>query len=199
MSSATTATSASSRAWGSGRVRPRHVLGEHLTRTPQSDRARLPLPLPRARVIQRLPVSEKEFAMRTALRTFVMCTVTIAAIIAPNATAFAQDDPLPSWNDGAVKKSIVQFVEDTTNKSSPKYVIPEERVATFDQDGTLWVSHPIYAQVAYCLDRVPTLVKAKPELAKEEPFKTVISGNKAAIAKLPMPELRRFSRRRSPG
>ena len=61
---------------------------------------------------------------------------------------------------------------------------PEERVATFDQDGTLWVEHPIYSQLVYCLDRVPALVKAKPELANVEPFKTVMSGNREAIAHL---------------
>ncbi len=61
---------------------------------------------------------------------------------------------------------------------------PEERVATFDQDGTLWVEHPIYSQLVYCLDRVPALVKAKPELASVEPFKTVMSGNREAITHL---------------
>ncbi len=61
---------------------------------------------------------------------------------------------------------------------------PEERVATFDQDGTLWVEHPIYSQFVYCLDRVPALVMAKPELADVEPFKTVMSGNREAIAHL---------------
>jgi hypothetical protein len=65
-----------------------------------------------------------------------------------------------------------------------KFVPPAERIATFDQDGTLWVEHPMYSQVMYCLDRVPALVKAKPELAKVEPFKTVMSGNRDAIAKL---------------
>ena len=66
---------------------------------------------------------------------------------------------------------------------------PEDRIAAFDQDGTLWVSHPIYTQVIYCLDRVPAVVKAKPELAKVEPFKTVLSGNRDAIAKLSMDDL----------
>ena len=61
---------------------------------------------------------------------------------------------------------------------------PAERIATFDQDGTLWVEHPMYTQVIYCLDRVPAVVKAKPELANVEPFKTVLSGNREAIAKL---------------
>ena len=90
--------------------------------------------------------------------------------------AFAQPDPLPSWNDGPAKKAIVEFVQATTTQGSPKFVPPPERIATFDQDGTLWVEHPIYSQVMYCLERVPAVVKAKPELAKVEPFKTVLSG-----------------------
>ncbi len=98
-------------------------------------------------------------------------------------------DPLPSWNDGAAKQVILEFVKATTNKSSADYVSPEERIATFDQDGTLWVEHPMYTQVVYCLERVPAVVKAKPELAKVEPFKTVLSGNREAIAKLSMDDL----------
>ena len=66
---------------------------------------------------------------------------------------------------------------------------PAERIATFDQDGTLWVEHPIYTQVVYCFDRVPAVVKEKPELANEEPFKTVLSGDREAIAKLSMDDL----------
>jgi hypothetical protein len=87
-------------------------------------------------------------------------------------------DPLPSWNDGPAKQAIVEFVSATTDKSSPKYVPPEARIATFDQDGTLWVSHPMYTQVIYCLERVPAVVAQKPELKNVEPFKTVLSGNR---------------------
>jgi phosphoserine phosphatase len=105
------------------------------------------------------------------------------------APAVATDDALPSWNDGPAKSAIIGFVQATTDKSSSKFVPPAERIATFDQDGTLWVSHPMYAQVVYCLDRVPAVVKAKPELAKVEPFKTVLSGNREAIAKLSMDDL----------
>src|SRR5262249_1167135 len=100
-----------------------------------------------------------------------------------------QTDPLPSWNDGPAKQAIVQFVQTTTTQGSPKFVPEADRIATFDQDGTLWVSHPIYTQVVYCLDRVPAVVKAKPELANIEPFKTVLSGNQHAIAKLSTAEL----------
>jgi phosphoglycolate phosphatase-like HAD superfamily hydrolase len=98
-------------------------------------------------------------------------------------------DPLPSWNDGTAKKAIVEFVRVTTDKASPKYVPPEQRVANFDQDGTLWVEHPMYTQVIYCLERVPAVVKEKPELKDREPFKTVLSGNREAMARLSMKEL----------
>jgi phosphoglycolate phosphatase-like HAD superfamily hydrolase len=92
-------------------------------------------------------------------------------------------------DDGPAKQAIVEFIHATTDHASPKFVPPEERIATFDQDGTLWVEHPMYTQVVYCLDRVPAVVKEKPELAKVEPFKTVLSGSRAAIAKLPMDDL----------
>jgi phosphoserine phosphatase len=96
---------------------------------------------------------------------------------------------LPSWNDGGAKQSIVDFVKATTDRSSPKFVPPEARIATFDQDGTLWVEHPMYIQVTYCLERVPALVEKKPELKNREPFKTVLSGNREAMAKLSQDDL----------
>src|SRR6476661_1094965 len=104
--------------------------------------------------------------------------VLLAIVVAGLTTAYAQD-PLSTWNDGGAKQVIVDFVKATTETGGAKFVPPEERIATFDQDGTLWVEHPMYTQVTYCLDRVPAVVKAKPELAKVEPFKTVLSGNRA--------------------
>jgi len=101
----------------------------------------------------------------------------------------ASDDPLSSWNDGPAKKAILDFVRATSDQSSPAYVPAEQRIATFDQDGTLWVEHPMYTQVVYCLERVPLVVKAKPELANLEPFKTVLSGDRDGIAKLTMDDL----------
>ena len=108
------------------------------------------------------------------------------------AEAPSTDRYLPSWNDGPAKQAIVDFVKATTDKSSPDFVPPEERIATFDQDGTLWVEHPMYSQVVYCLDRVPALVKAKPELANVEPFKTVLSGDREAMAKLSTHDLEKI-------
>lgn len=96
---------------------------------------------------------------------------------------------LSSWNDGPAKQAIVRFVRETTDKSSPKYLRPEERIATFDQDGTLWVEHPMYTQVVYCLERVRMLA---PEVKATEPFKTVLSGDREAIAKLSLEDLERI-------
>jgi phosphoglycolate phosphatase-like HAD superfamily hydrolase len=101
----------------------------------------------------------------------------------------AAGDPLPSWNGGAAKAAILEFVRATTDPSSPKYVPPEARVATFDQDGTLWVEHPMYTQMIFCLERVPAVVAKKPELKNVEPFKTVLSGDREAMAKLTMRDL----------
>lgn len=96
---------------------------------------------------------------------------------------------LPSWNDGPAKQAIIDFVRATTDRASSSFVPPEERIAEFDQDGTLWVEHPVYAQVVFCLDRVGAVVKANPALKDREPFKTVLSGNQDAIAKLPTKDL----------
>jgi phosphoglycolate phosphatase-like HAD superfamily hydrolase len=122
----------------------------------------------------------------------VASVLLLATSLSLAAQALAQSDPLPSWNDGPAKKAIIEFVRATTTQGGARFVPPPERIATFDQDGTLWVEHPMYPQVMYCLERVPAVVKAKPELAKVEPFKTVMSGNREAIAKLPMKDLEKI-------
>src|SRR6516225_9990872 len=101
----------------------------------------------------------------------------------------SQAAPLASWNDGPAKQAIIDFVRATTDQTGSKFVPAEDRVATFDQDGTLWVEQPMYTQIVYCLDRVPELVKQKPGLKDVEPFKTVLSGNREEIAKLPFKDL----------
>jgi len=116
----------------------------------------------------------------------------LVGVVAFTATIARAADPLASWNDGPAKQAIVEFVKATTTQGSPQFVTPEERIATFDQDGTLWVEHPMYSQVMYCLEKVPALVKAKPELAKVAPFSTVLEvlhGNRAAMEKLTMDDL----------
>jgi phosphoglycolate phosphatase-like HAD superfamily hydrolase len=111
----------------------------------------------------------------------------------PSAEAqVTQADPLPSWNDGCAKQAILNFVRMTTDQANPAFVPPEDRIATFDQDGTLWVEHPMYSQMMFCFDRVPVVASQKPELKQIEPFKTVLSGDKEAMAKLTMPDLEKI-------
>ncbi len=119
-------------------------------------------------------------------------SVFLAILLTCPSIGHSQADPLPSWNEGTAKSAILNFVRETTTTGSEKFVPPAERIATFDQDGTLWVEQPIYTQVAYCLDRVPEVVKQKPELKEVEPFKTVLSGNQDAIARFGLPELEKI-------
>ena len=113
-------------------------------------------------------------------------------LVAGGVSSAKAQDPLPSWNDGPAKQSAMTFVKEVTDQSGPNYLEPEDRIAAFDQDGTLWVEHPLYTQVIYCLDRVKVIAEQKPELKKVEPFKTVLSGDRAAIAKLSMKELEKI-------
>ncbi len=129
---------------------------------------------------------------RVLLATLGAFAVAVFLPVATLAEAPSTVDALPSWNDGAAKQAIVDFVKATTDKASPDFVLPQERIATFDQDGTLWVEHPLYSQVVYALDRVPAVVKAKPELANVEPFKTVMSGDREAVAKLTTHDLEKI-------
>src|SRR5262245_35821352 len=133
--------------------------------------------------------------MKSVTRGFAICRVVALALCSLqllSLRADAQTDPLPSWNDGRSKQAILAFVRTTTDRSSPKFVPPEARIATFDQDGTLWVEHPMYTQVVYSLERVKALAEKKHELMNVEPFKTVLSGDRKAIGKLTMPELEKI-------
>lgn len=94
----------------------------------------------------------------------------------------AADDPLPSWNDGPVKAAIVDFVRVATDPQSPSFVENADRIATFDNDGTLWVSHPLYAQAMFALDRVRDLSAQHPEWKDQDPFKAVLAGDREAMA-----------------
>lgn len=111
-------------------------------------------------------------------------------IVLLGSKSLAQTDFLQSWNNGPAKKAIIEFVNVTTDTSNPKFVPVSERIATFDQDGTLWVSHPMYPQIQFCLERVLRFVEKKPELMKIEPFKTVLYGSHEAIAKLTKKDLK---------
>jgi phosphoserine phosphatase len=86
-------------------------------------------------------------------------------------------DPLPSWNDGKAKQSIITFVERVTTKGSPDYVAPSERIATFDNDGTLWCEQPMYVQAFFVLDRIKQMAPQHPEWKEKEPFASVLKGD----------------------
>jgi phosphoglycolate phosphatase-like HAD superfamily hydrolase len=128
---------------------------------------------------------------RSLISTLALLPIlpTFTAPVSAAAQTSASSDALPSWNDQPAKQAILDFVRDTTDRSSSKFVPPEERIATFDQDGTLWVEHPIYSQVVYCLDQVPALAEKDPKLKDVEPFKTILSGNREEIAKLSLHDL----------
>jgi phosphoglycolate phosphatase-like HAD superfamily hydrolase len=120
----------------------------------------------------------------------------LGGVVGTGSVAAQPSDPLPSWKQGPARDGILTFISQTTDRSSPQFVPPEQRIATFDQDGTLWVEHPMYTQVMYILERVPQLVKAKPELAQMEPFATVLSGlagNPEALASLTMADLEKLA------
>jgi hypothetical protein len=128
----------------------------------------------------------EEYSMKAIIR---FARLLAALVFLPSIALAQTSDPLPSWNEGPAKSAIIDFLKATTDPASSKFVPPEARIATFDQDGTTWVEQPMYAQVIYCLDRVPALVEKKPELKNVEPFKTVLTGNREAIAKLPKEDL----------
>ena len=120
--------------------------------------------------------------MRTWSRCFLASLVAIAAVLGSGKLALAQADPLPSWNAGPTKQAIVEFVRATTDASSPQLVPPAERIAVFDNDGTLWPSHPMYTQLAFALDRVKELAPQHLEWKTTQPFQAVLENDMKALA-----------------
>ena len=116
----------------------------------------------------------------------IVSAVAFMAILALGAsctTTQAARDPLPSWNEGPAKQAIVDFVRATTTKDSPKFVPQPERIATFDNDGTLWCEQPMYFQFLFALDRVKVLAPQHPEWKETEPFASILKGDpKEALA-----------------
>jgi phosphoserine phosphatase len=107
--------------------------------------------------------------------------IALATVLALSSAAAAAD-VLPSWNDGPTKQAIVQFVEEVTTIGGPKFVHPAERIAVFDNDGTLWAEQPMYFQLAFALDRVKALAPQHPEWKDHEPFKSVLAEDLAGVA-----------------
>lgn len=102
--------------------------------------------------------------------------------ISASAQTAASGDMLPSWNEGATKQAILNFVAAVTRDGSADFVLPAERIATFDNDGTLWVEHPMYTQLAFGLDRVKALAALHPEWKNTQPFKAALEGDMKTLA-----------------
>ena len=118
--------------------------------------------------------------MKLAHRQYIIASVLLALT---SVTAFAQADPLPSWNEGKSKKSIMDFVAKVTKPGSPDFVPEPERIATFDNDGTLWSEQPLYFQLLFGIDQIKALAPQHPEWKEQEPYKSVLAGDiKAAFA-----------------
>jgi hypothetical protein len=115
--------------------------------------------------------------------THIRSTIAVLTIAFASLTTARAQDPLPSWNDTAPKKAIVSFVEKVTKEGSPDFVPPAERIATFDNDGTLWCEKPLPVQLFFTLDRVKALAPQHPEWKTKEPFASVLKGDvKGALA-----------------
>jgi haloacid dehalogenase-like hydrolase len=118
-------------------------------------------------------------------RRFLLSAFAVLPVLAGplrSIAVHAQGDPLPSWNEGSVKSSITNFVGRVTTQGGPDFVPAEQRIATFDNDGTLWVEQPLYVQLAFALDRVKAMAPMHPEWKDKQPFKAVLEGDMKALA-----------------
>jgi hypothetical protein len=115
--------------------------------------------------------------MRSIPRTLIGLLAAMLAV-----TAAAQSDPLPSWNEGATKSALLEFVGKVSREGSPDFVVPAERIAVFDNDGTLWSEQPMYVQLAFALDRVRALAPQHPEWQERQPFKAALTGDMKTLA-----------------
>src|SRR6267378_1985901 len=119
---------------------------------------------------------------RILLSSLAMLPVLSASLRSTSAVAQAQRDPLPSWNEGATKASILDFVARVTTQGGPFFVPAEQRIAPFDNDGTLWVEQPMYVQLAFALDRVKAMAPLHPEWKDKQPFKAALEGDTKTLA-----------------
>jgi hypothetical protein len=117
------------------------------------------------------------FAVAASLSVLASC----AQPVADEPTAVATD-PLPSWNEGAARDAVLGFVERVTDPAGPDFVAAPERIAVFDNDGTLWAEQPIYFQLLFAIDRVTAMAPEHPEWATTQPFKAVLDGDMKALA-----------------
>ncbi len=118
-----------------------------------------------------------------SMKRALLAVLTFAYVMCLSTRANAQNaDPLRSWNDGETKRAIIEFVAKVTKEGSPDFVPPSDRIATFDNDGTLWVEHPMYTQLAFALDRVKALAPKHPEWKDKQPFKALLDNDMEGLA-----------------
>jgi len=120
--------------------------------------------------------------MPHATRRAILCATLATALCGASAATHAQSDPLPSWNDDTAKKSITDFVGRVTKEGSADFVPPAERIAVFDNDGTLWCEQPAYFQLMFAIDRVKVLAPKHPEWKTQQPFKALLAGDMKTVA-----------------
>lgn len=126
--------------------------------------------------------------MKTASRPGIEAAISLLVlrialfVVMAGAPAMARADPLSSWNDGPAKAAITDFVARVTAQGGPDFVPPEQRIAVFDNDGTLWAEQPVYFQLQFALDRVKALSPKHPEWKTTQPFKAAIEGDAKALA-----------------
>ena len=114
------------------------------------------------------------------MKRVALAAALLALCLASNVEA--AQDPLPSWNDGPAKQSIIDYVTRVTKEGGADYVAPKDRLATFDNDGTLWIEQPIYTQFAFAIDEVKAQANKHPEWKTKDPFKSVLAGDMKAVA-----------------
>ncbi|HEV7317189.1 MAG TPA: HAD family hydrolase [Ensifer sp.] len=110
-------------------------------------------------------------------RRTIVAALFLAGMCASQTTALAQTDPLPSWNEGKTKSAILDFVRKVTQEGGPNFVKPAERIATFDNDGTLWAEQPAYFQLLFAIDEIKQLAPSRPDWKGKEPFRSILAGN----------------------
>lgn len=115
-------------------------------------------------------------------RNILIVLTALFAMVLSGCSSIASKDPLPSWNEGASKSNIIAFVNTVSDKSSSDYVQPSERIATFDNDGTLWAERPVYFQLLFAIDRVKQLAPQHPEWQTTQPFKAVLENDMKTLA-----------------
>ncbi len=123
----------------------------------------------------------RELDLKVTLRFLLVAMLALSAACTQGEESATAADPLPSWNEGSAKASITDFVAAVTDPNAPGYVDPAERIAVFDNDGTLWAEQPLYFQLLFALDRVRAMADEHPEWQTQQPFKAILEGDREAL------------------